>query len=252
MRLGEVLADLVRGARDVLGENLVGAYQVGSFALGAADAASDVDVLVVTAGALDAEAERGLRELHARLPDLDSTWAQHLEGSYAPRAELRRPGTEPWLYVDNGHREMQWSTHDNSLAVRWVLRHHGLVLTGPPGRDLVDPVEPDSLRADAVETLQHWDEDLRARPDQFQDLLAQQQHVLGLGRLLHRARYGRVVSKAVAAQWVQQEHPAWGDLVREAVAGRRLGWDRAAAPTPAAVVERTRRFHRYVLERATA
>ncbi|PRY17297.1 aminoglycoside adenylyltransferase domain-containing protein [Kineococcus rhizosphaerae] len=252
MRLEEVLAELVRGARDVLGEDLVGAYQVGSFALGAADAASDVDVLVVTAGALDADAERGLRELHARLPDLDSGWARHLEGSYAPRAELRRPGTDPWLYVDNGHRRMQWSTHDNSLAVRWVLRHHGLVLTGPAGRDLVDPVSPDALRTDAVETLRRWDEDVRARPEQFGDLLAQQQHVLGLCRLLHRARHGRVVSKAAAAQWVQETAPEWGPLVREAVAGRGLGWDRGALPTPATVVAQTEGFHRHVLARSTA
>ena len=46
---------------------------------------------------------------------------------------------QPWLYVDNGSRELEWSTHDNCRVVRWVLRGHGVVLAGPDPAELVDP-----------------------------------------------------------------------------------------------------------------
>lgn len=244
MTLDEVLQELVRGAREALGENFVGAYQVGSFALGGGDEASDVDFLVATRETPDAEP---LRDLHRRLPDLGG-WAEHLEGSYAPLDELARITLTPWLYVDNGHRELEWSRHDNSLVVRWIARTHGIVLAGPAPHDLIDPVAPEDLRADAHETLQRWDDDLRERPDQFGNLLAQQQHVLGLCRLLHRARYGVVLSKPAAAAWMISTEPGWSHLVEQALDGRRLGWTRAAMDTAPDVVAETVRFHRWVVD----
>jgi predicted nucleotidyltransferase len=245
VRLAEVLDRLVAGARDALGENFVGAYQVGSFALGAGDAASDVDFLVATRRTPDVEP---LAELHRTLPDLGG-WAAHLEGSYAPLAELRRTTANAWLYVDNGHRTVQWSRHDNTPVVRWVAREHGITLAGPPPRDLIDAVTAEELRADALVTLRRWDEDLRDHPDQFGNLLAQQQHVLGLCRLLHRREQGVVLAKPAAAQSVIARDPQWKDLVERALDGRRLGWGRATAETPAQVVAETVRFHQWVMSR---
>ena len=51
-----------------------------------------------------------LDALYAR----DTHWAQHLEGSYAPRAELRSPGPEQWLFLDNGATTLEWDRHCNS------------------------------------------------------------------------------------------------------------------------------------------
>lgn len=137
--LVEVLDHLQAGAHAALSDDFIGAYQVGSFALRAGDEASDVDFLVITRGAIAEHQEQALRALHARLPDLPSRWAQHLKGSYAPVSQLRHPPqpgqpVPPWLYVDNGHRSMQWSTHDNGLVTRWIAREHGIVLAGPGSR----------------------------------------------------------------------------------------------------------------------
>ena len=63
----------------------------GSFALGDADLHNDVDFMVVTQDEVSALQESQLRAMHERLPDLDVTWAPHLEGSYVAKAALRRP-----------------------------------------------------------------------------------------------------------------------------------------------------------------
>ena len=74
-----------------------------------------------------------LGTLHRRLYALEIPWAQHLEGSYAPLALIRRldPERAPFLYLDNGSTELVWSNHDNTAVVRWTLREHGVVLLGP-------------------------------------------------------------------------------------------------------------------------
>lgn len=248
----EVLLHLLAEVRRALGDDLVGAYQVGSFALGGGDDASDVDFLVVVEREPDPRQEAALRGLHARLPDLPGPWAQHLEGSYAPRAELRRlvRPARPWLYVDNGDRHLVRSVHDNTLATRWVAREHGIVLAGPDPRELVDPVTADALRLDALDVLAGWDRALARQPDRLAAVWAQQEHVLGLCRLLHRSAHGAVGTKAAAARWaltVLEER--WHRLVRGAVDGRRDGWDRVRRPADAADVAATWAFHGHVLAR---
>src|SRR5207245_11037068 len=86
--LNELLGDLLARVKAILEENFVGAYLTGSFALGAGDLHSDCDFLVVTEDSVTAEQERALRELHDELPTRSGHWTHHLEGSYAPRAEL--------------------------------------------------------------------------------------------------------------------------------------------------------------------
>ncbi len=140
--LNELLAELVARAGWILGENFVGAYLTGSFALGDADLQSDCDFLVVTEDQVTAGQEQALRELHDEIPTRPGHWTHDLEGSYAPRAELATLAAldKQWLYVDRGWREMQWSTHCNTEAVRWTLRERGITLVGPDPRQLVAEV----------------------------------------------------------------------------------------------------------------
>lgn len=100
-------------------------------------------------GPITPRQEAALRALHDELPTRPQHWAQNLEGSYPPTDELRTLDAlgRPWLYVDHGWREMQWSTHCNTAIVRWSLRECGVTLVGPDPKTLVDPVGPDVLRA---------------------------------------------------------------------------------------------------------
>src|SRR2546422_4986151 len=63
-----VLAELLAGVRGTLGPQLVGVYLDGSLATGDfAEHSSDIDVLVVTEGALSNEVVAALGTMHARL-----------------------------------------------------------------------------------------------------------------------------------------------------------------------------------------
>ena len=146
--LDRVLDRLVEGASAVLGPDLIGAYLVGSFAVGDADEHSDVDVLLPVARPPTPVQEAGLRALHAELPAAEGHWNRELEGSYPPVAELRTVGAlgRPWLYVDRGSSVMEWSTHCNTLEHRWTLRHRGVAPAGPPPAAVVDELPPGALR----------------------------------------------------------------------------------------------------------
>jgi hypothetical protein len=158
--LNRVLAELVEGAQAALAENFCGAYLQGSFALGNADARSDVDFLIATEKETTNDQVVGLQALHTRIYGLDDRWAQHLEGSYAARSILRRVNRprSPFLYLDNGASELIWDNHCNTAVVRWKLRECGVVLAGPDPKRLVEPVTAAELRDEMREAMREYAE----------------------------------------------------------------------------------------------
>jgi len=249
--LRAVLRQLYDDARAALGANFVGAYQVGSFALGHGDEHSDVDFLVVTDHELDTDQEQAVRSSHAHYPDSPVGWAQHLEGSYVPKAELRRP-TAPshdWLYIDNGQRQMQRSVHDNSAVTRWVLREHGIVIDGPAPETLIDPVTPEQIQQEAVGVIEIWARALVDDPDDIANAWAQQHEVLGICRFLYSAVTGSVTAKIPGGQWaIANLDPQWQPLIRRAIDHRPDPWGRAHRPADRQLLDPTRRFVAYGLD----
>lgn len=248
--LNAVLARFVDDARGVLGANFAGAYLVGSFALGDADEHSDVDFLVVTAGEVSDEQLAGLQALHRGIHDLEVSWAKHLEGSYVPRDRFRTldPGRGPFLFLDNGARELVPDNHCNTAVMRWVLRNHGVTLAGPEPQSLVDPVGPDDLRREAVTTMQayaDWANGLTEMSQWTQPYL-----VLTSCRVLATFALGAVVSKRAAAEWACNTlDPPWRDLIERAHADRADPWGRVHRTADAALAERTRAFVDYALKK---
>jgi hypothetical protein len=121
--LNDVLAELVSGISEVLGEMLVGVYLQGSFAVGDFDEHSDVDFIVAIAGELRTDEVQRLQGLHGRIYELPSAWAQHLEGSYFPLDVLGSASAvnRPLWYLDHGARSLKESRHCNTLVVRWTF-----------------------------------------------------------------------------------------------------------------------------------
>lgn len=251
--LNDVLADLVTRTREILGDDLVGAYLQGSFAVGDADLDSDCDCdfLIPVRRAITPEQERALRVLHAEIPTREGHWAHHLEGSYPVLSELGSVtglGAE-WLYIDHGWHEMQWSTHCNTEVARWSLREHGIVLLGPAPRDLLEPVPPEALRA--------------AMRDQIPVALAdistwisldvawgQRYAVTTLCRMLYTLRTAEVASKRRSLEWASATmDPGWRELLFQVRDDRPRGFDPDDRATPGRIAE-TRAFETYVVELA--
>ena len=244
--LDDVLARFVAGLRSVLGETFTGAYLTGSFALGDADEYSDVDWLVVIERALSDTQTAGLNALHAELFALDAHWAQHLEGSHAPRDEVRRPGPEKWLFLDNGATQLEWDTHCNTSVVRWTVRERPVVLAGPDPRELIDPVPAETLRADArpvVAEYAEWAHGPHPGHPSGMSRWKQPYLVLTLCRALHTITTGTVGSKREAADWaVGALDPEWHGLIQQALDDRPDPWGRVKQDSTPELVARTRAF----------
>ncbi len=248
--LRAVLLGLVHGAREALSGNFVGAYLQGSFALGAGDHFSDVDFVIVTRDEVTGSQESELGVLHARLPGQASYWAQHLEGSYVRSRALRRVerARQSWLYVDNGSRVIERSVHDNTAGVRWVLREHGIVLTGPDPDTLIDDVSAEELRGEAFETSLAWQKQVSSHPEFLDNALRQQQHVLALCRVAFTARVGEIASKESAGRWALEHlDRRWAALIDKAIADRPNPWLRVSQSADRLTAVETREFSDYVV-----
>jgi predicted nucleotidyltransferase len=237
--LNDVLADLTERAGHILGENFVGAYLQGSFAVGDADLHSDCDFLIPVHGPITTEQEAGLRALHDEIPTRNGHWTKHLEGSYPRLDELRTLDGlgAPWLYIDHGWREMQWSTHCNSEVARWSLRERGVVLAGPDPRSLLDPVPAQALQSRMRQQI----------PTALSDILewttldlawSQRYAVATLCRMLYTLRRGRVASKKVALDWAASNlDTRWRPLLLQTREDRARGFDASARTRPGSVRE---------------
>ena len=146
-----VVHDLLTSLHAILGAQLVGMYLVGSLALGDFDPQkSDLDLVIVTVGALPDKTVAALRDLHQRFDHSASAWAARLDIAYLPQEDVRETSATvaaaryPILQWPEllalGHLEGGWPIW------RDTLREHGVVVSGPDPRSLVDPVQPDDLR----------------------------------------------------------------------------------------------------------
>lgn len=221
--LNSVLQDLIGSVQAVLSTNFIGAYLQGSFAVGDFDLHSDVDFIMVTEEELSDEEVLGLQGVHERIYCLDIPWAKHLEGSYFPREVLRdsaHTGEQLW-YLDHGNRSLLQSDHDNTVLVRWVVREHGIILSGPSPALLVDPIPVKMLREKIIATIHGWGQEILSNPEHFNNRFYQGFIVLNYCRMLHDLLRGFPGSKLAGAEWAKVNlDPSWKGLIDRAWKGR--------------------------------
>jgi hypothetical protein len=217
--LNVVLRDLVMRVRNVLGDNFIGGYLQGSFAVGDFDIYSDVDFLILINEDVSGKQLPPLLALHADIFTLECPWAQHLEGSYIPKAALVRPPPPPrkFLYLDHGSEGLVRSAHDDSLVVYWSLRERGITLAGPEPRGLVAPVPPEALRQEVLDTMRTWRKQLLNKPNELDNRFYQAFAVLSYCRMLHTLESGTVESKRAGAMWAKDTLDSrWHQLIQRA------------------------------------
>jgi hypothetical protein len=220
-----VVHDLLTSLHAILGAQLVGMYLVGSLALGDFDPQkSDLDLVIVTVGALPDKTVAALRDLHQRFDHSASAWAARLDIAYLPQEDVRETSATvaaaryPILQWPEllalGHLEGGWPIW------RDTLREHGVVVSGPDPRSLVDPVQPDDLRRASAATVEGWSARAHGDPAWVAGLRIQREHtymVLTLCRLLYTLDTGSVASKPVAARWAARTGASrWRELIARA------------------------------------
>ena len=217
--LNAVLHEFVKSAREILQSNFVSACLQGSFAVGDWDHDSDVDFTIVVDDHLSKVEVQALQAMHAKIYKLGSEWAKHLEGSYFPRALLKRgdPAKRKVWYLDNTHDQLVLSNHDNTLVVRWVVREYGITLAGRDPKELVDVVPPDDLRREILTTMQAWADEIFSGQWKMDNKWAQPYAVLSYCRMLHSLHTRRIASKVAGTQWAKNTIDSrWAGLIQRA------------------------------------
>ena len=217
--LNTVLHEFVTSVQTILGSNFVSAYLQGSFAIGDWDTDSDVDFLVVVDHDISDMDLSALQAMHARIYNLETEWAKHLEGSYFTKEILKRsdPTKKEIWFLDNTFDKLILSDHDNTLVVRWVVREYGITLAGVDARELIDPVSADDLQQEVLAIMQKWAGEIFAGQWSMDNLWAQPFAVLGYCRMLHTLYTGRIASKLSGVTWAKSKLDSrWVSLIQRA------------------------------------
>ncbi|MDT8306709.1 MAG: DUF4111 domain-containing protein [Anaerolineae bacterium] len=243
--LNLILQELYTGVSTILGDQFAGLYLHGSLAAGDFNPGrSDVDFLVATLDVLPQTMVVALAAMHGALVAGGSHWAAELEGSYFSLAALRRydPDNAVFPHVER-YGLLRVEQHDSAWILQLhVLREHGIAIAGPLAHTLIDPIPTADLRRAARETLSEWwapkleDTSLLLEPGY------QAYAVFTMCRILYTLAHGAVVSKPVAARWLQETAPRWAPLVAEA-----LRWQHG---TPLGDLDETLALIRYTLQQS--
>ncbi|MBN2146015.1 MAG: DUF4111 domain-containing protein [Anaerolineales bacterium] len=251
--LNNVLHELVSGMQAALGNTFLAACLQGSFAIGDWDAHSDVDFIVAIENELSDDQVQALQALHERIYQLESRWAQHLEGSYFPQeilGDYLQTSHLLW-YLDNGSRSLVRSTHCNTVVVRWTVRQHGIALAGPNPATLINPIPVEVLRQDIRATITDWGAQILADPKKYNNRFYQTFIVLTYCRMLHDLIHSCTGSKRSGAEWAKANlDPSWAGLIDRAWDGRPCPERSVREPADPADFNSTLEFVRYIIEKS--
>lgn len=237
--IDRVVIELLGEMRRVLGDELRAVYLAGSLTAGDFSAdRSDLDLVVVTAGALDDAHVSVMREVHCRFDETASLWRTEVEVSYVPSHALRpfSPGLGTFAHLGRGE-QLEVREFDRSWNLELhQLREHAIAVVGPPAGEVIAPISEGELRATAATLVQDWLEPLADTPERWRRVGYQAFLVLTACRALHTLETGTIVSKRAAARWVMTSldstlHP----VIRAALAWRKDDSPDSAFDTDATV-----------------
>jgi hypothetical protein len=217
--INAVLREWVEGVKTQLGNKIVGLYLSGSLAYGDfVPERSDIDLQAVVQSPLTEDELRSVEQLHREIERRCPQWANRIECSYVPlelMRELTPPATpRPWWGFGTFYAEAP-------AGNEWIINHyllskHGIALEGPEFKELIPPIDIDSVRrASARDLFQEWIPKISDAAwlsnSHYQSYL-----VLNLCRILRTVIHGEPGSKKVAGEWAKSIYPQWQSLIEEA------------------------------------
>jgi len=208
--------------REVLGDQIVGAYLFGSAVLGGLRHESDLDLLTVVKRPTTLEQKQRLVQPLLLLSGRDGR--RHLELTVVVESEIRPWRYPPridfqygdWLRSDfaNGKAE-PWSAENPDLAVLLAaVRLYSEPVLGPPAPDVIDPIPSDDVRAAITTGIESLAADLG--PDTRNVLLT-------FARMWTTVLTGEIRPKDEAASWALARLPSEHRPVLELARGGYLG-----------------------------
>ena len=219
--VNQVLDLLLTKASAILGGQMTGMYLYGSLSSGDFNPqSSDIDFVFVTESTLPTETITALEAMHRELWASDLKWAAKLEGAYVPKSLIRRHNPDgPAIPTINEGAFYVAQLGSDWIIQRHVIREFGVILHGPDPKTLIDPVSPEEIRQSVLAVLNEWWFPMLENPE----WLAQHggnyhgYAVITMCRVLHALQHGTIVSKPVAARWMQEKYPEWHALIEKAL-----------------------------------
>ena len=220
----QLIQELLSALPKVLGDAFQGLLIGGSLALGGFNPqTSDIDFVVITARELPDDILPALSAMHARLRNSGQYWARRMECSYLPWEFLRAYSpSHAWQPALSVEGEFRRSYHGPDWVLQLhILREHGIALSGPDPKTLIEPAAPEALREAARATLHAWWEPQLGDFRLLDSPEYQAYAILTMARSRYTLQHGSVAPKPVAARWAQENlGPPWPDLIAQA-----LSWE---------------------------
>jgi hypothetical protein len=130
-----------------------------------------------------------------------------------------------------------------------VVREHGVILTGPPPKTLVDVVPVEKLREEIREIVSEWGEEILSNPERFNNRFYQSFIVLSYCRILHDLHTGSIGSKRTGAEWAKNHlDPSWRGLIDRTWDARPNPEVTSHQPAEAEDFDKTLEFVSYAIE----
>lgn len=217
--VNRLLEVLQAGAREVLGEKLVGLYLYGSTTAGDFESGvSDVDLLAAVFSDLDDADFEALRRMHADVARENPDWNDRVEVQYLSTDALRsfRSRRSPIAVISPGEPFNRKDAGMDWLMNWYLVREYGVTLSGPDPATVIPPITTDEF-VQAVKEYAAWRAD---RVDRLRGSGSRSYAVITACRALYTVTHREHVSKRKAALWARDVMPEWASLIEQALRWR--------------------------------
>lgn len=213
-----ILDTLTQGMLQIIGNNLLGVYLMGSLSYGDFNPNnSDIDLVAIVNDPLSLEQLEALKRMHLQVEATHEKWATRIECSYVPRGMLSniKPPKAPRPYFGEGIFYPEAPYGNEWIINQYLLYKHGISLIGPDFKTLVKPIDIEDVREACIRDLfEEWEPKIND-PEWLTNSHYQSYIVLNLCRILYTASCHETATKKSSATWVKREFgPRWTMLIQ--------------------------------------